>query len=161
VIISRFVPAPTGFVHLGHVVNAAYVWGTAHRLNGRVLLRIEDHDRVRCRPEYEAAMLEDLEWLLGRAEPPEFLHHPLIMKWATQKLSKSDCDTGIRDLRAKDWTPGRVIGRACELAGLISEPGTSRLTRCRLLLAAVARAFPLDCAHGPERGRRGRRAHGA
>ena len=56
--------------------------------------------------------------LLGRAEPPAFLHHPLILKSPGQKLSKSDGDTGIRDLRANGWTPARVIGRAAWLAGL-------------------------------------------
>jgi len=258
--ITRFAPAPTGFLHLGHVVNALYVWGEARRLNGRVLLRIEDHDRQRCRPEYQAAIFEDLDWLgfvadepavrqsarediyrqaletlerhglvyacscsradlvragdnelrysgacrdrgltdaagrslrvrleptiesfvdlrhgpqeqrpseqcgdlvirdrdgnwtyqfaatvddyaqavthvirgddllastgrqiqlarlIGRIEPPEFLHHPLIMKSATQKLSKSDGDTGIRELRARGWSARDVIARAQELA---------------------------------------------
>jgi glutamyl-tRNA synthetase/glutamyl-Q tRNA(Asp) synthetase len=256
-ILSRFAPAPTGFLHLGHVVNAVFVWGITRRLGGRVLLRIEDHDRVRSRPEFETAILEDLEWLgfaadgpmtrqsersdiyvralnglrdrglvyacgcsraarypgtcrdkhlpqtprtgsrirldpstetftdwrhgvqqqrpfeqcgdllardrdrnwtyqftatvddmaqhvtlvirgddllsstgrqlqlarlLGRESPPDFMHHPLIMKSPTQKLSKSDGDTGVRELRAQGWTPGRVIGRACEMAGLISSP---------------------------------------
>ena len=301
-IISRFAPAPTGFLHLGHVVNALYVWETADR----VILRIEDHDRQRCRREFDAAILEDLAWLgfvadgpavrqsergdiytqalerlkggaivyacrctraeieqaglppsrlprfgeprrsspdepasgggkacatsettagalvaqpfraadgelrypgtcrdrgladapglglrvrldpsverfvdlrhgaqeqrpseqcgdllirdragnwtyhfaatvdddvqgvthvirgddllestgrqlqlarlLGRAEPPQFLHHPLIMKSATQKLSKSDGDTGVRDLRARGWTARDVIARARELS---------------------------------------------
>jgi glutamyl/glutaminyl-tRNA synthetase len=59
--------------------------------------------------------------LLGRAEPPAFLHHALIMKspasaggygGQAQKLSKSDRDTGIRELRARGWTPGRVIAHA-------------------------------------------------
>jgi glutamyl-tRNA synthetase/glutamyl-Q tRNA(Asp) synthetase len=61
--ITRFAPSPTGFLHLGHVVNAIYVWGVARALGGRVLLRVEDHDRGRSRPEYEAAALQDLEWL--------------------------------------------------------------------------------------------------
>jgi len=47
--------------------------------------------------------------LLGRADPPAFLHHPLLMKSATQKLSKSDRDTGVRDLRARGWSPGQVL----------------------------------------------------
>ena len=47
--------------------------------------------------------------LLGRREAPAFLHHPLIMKSATQKLSKSDSDTGIRDLRAKGWSAEQVL----------------------------------------------------
>jgi len=285
-IISRFAPAPTGFLHLGHVVNAAYVWGAARSRSGRVLLRIEDHDRVRSRPEFEAAIHEDLAWLgfradepfvrqsdrgdiyaraldtlraqglvyacactraeichgvgsrsrwnaleddsrprdksaggdlwypgtcrdrglpeapglgirvrlepsierfvdlrhgpqeqrpsdqcgdllvrdrdgnwtyqfaatvddavqgvtlvirgddllpstgrqiqlarlLGRADPSRFLHHPLVMKSAAQKLSKSDRDSGVRDLRARGWTPSRVIGHACALAGLVAAP---------------------------------------
>ncbi|MBS1819076.1 MAG: tRNA glutamyl-Q(34) synthetase GluQRS [Acidobacteria bacterium] len=61
--VTRFAPAPTGFLHLGHVVNALHVWGIARALGGRVLLRIEDHDRQRSRREYERAILEDLDWL--------------------------------------------------------------------------------------------------
>jgi glutamyl-Q tRNA(Asp) synthetase len=273
-IITRFAPAPTGFLHLGHVVNAVHVWREARARHGRVLLRIEDHDRQRSRPEFEAAILEDLAWLgftaheplvrqseraavyesalgalrrqglvyacscsraeiagdagrpsedrpraepqpfalrfresrypgtcrdrgladarglglrvrleptverfvdlhrgpqeqrpseqcgdllvrdrdgnwtyqfaaavddyvqgvtlvvrgddllastgrqiqlarlIGRAEPPEFLHHALIMKSGDQKLSKSDGETGIRELRAAGWSPAQVIAEA-------------------------------------------------
>ncbi len=60
---TRFAPSPTGYLHLGHLVNAIHVWGMARAHGGEVLLRIEDHDRGRCRPEYERALLEDLEWL--------------------------------------------------------------------------------------------------
>lgn len=285
--LTRFAPAPTGYLHLGHVVNAIYVWGVTRALSGRVLLRVEDHDRQRCRPEYEAALLDDLDWLgfrpdvyptdafrsgpcdgrqsdrdahyraavealaaeglvygctctrrdiersrdaarrdgdpapggaspagelrypgtcrdrgvpltgdvgwrvvlpeaavtfedarhgtttitparqcgdlllrdrlgnwtyqfavvvddllhgidlvvrgddlfastgrqillarlLGRTTPPAFLHHALVMKSPGQKLSKSDGDTGIRDLRAAGWTAAQVIDHASELAG--------------------------------------------
>ena len=287
-IISRFAPAPTGFLHLGHVVNALCVWQTADR----VLLRIEDHDRQRSRSEFEAAIFEDLDWLgfvpdepavrqsdrgdiylqalealrrqglvyacrctradvaasvggwttsvppggtevagrdggseqrypstcrdrgladapglglrvrldpsverfvdlrlgsqeqrpseqcgdllirdregnwtyqfaatvddyiqgvthiirgedlldstgrqlqlarlLGRREPPQFLHHPLIMKSATQKLSKSDGDTGVRELRAWGWTPAQVIARARELAEETERTGSHGETK--------------------------------
>lgn len=61
--LTRFAPAPTGYLHLGHVANAVHVWGLARATGGRVLLRIEDHDRHRCRAEYEAALLDDLAWL--------------------------------------------------------------------------------------------------
>jgi glutamyl-tRNA synthetase/glutamyl-Q tRNA(Asp) synthetase len=61
--LTRFAPAPTGWLHLGHVLNAEYVWGLARALGGRVLLRIEDHDRGRSRPEFEAGLLDDLDWL--------------------------------------------------------------------------------------------------
>jgi glutamyl-Q tRNA(Asp) synthetase len=69
---TRFAPAPTGHLHLGHVVNAIWVWGLARALEGRVLLRIEDHDRGRCRPEFETALREDLAWLgfVADAEVP-------------------------------------------------------------------------------------------
>lgn len=60
---TRFAPAPTGYLHLGHAVNAAWTWGVARAFGGRVLLRIEDHDRGRCRAEYETALLDDLDWL--------------------------------------------------------------------------------------------------
>ena len=285
--LTRFAPAPTGALHLGHVVNAVYVWGLARALNGRVLLRIEDHDRQRCRPEHERGLLDDLDWLglepdvyptscfragrcdgrqsdrdavyhaalapliaaglvygcdcsraqqqsappsepdvtagerryagtcrerrlplkdgvgwrlrmdagverfedalagaqaqdpseqcgdlllrdrlgnwtyqcvaaiddsvqgiglvvrgldllrstgrqirlarlLGRNDPPAFAHHPLVMKSPAQKLSKSDRDSGIRDLRAAGWSADEVIGRAVQLAGLGG--ATSRLS---------------------------------
>jgi glutamyl-Q tRNA(Asp) synthetase len=275
-IISRFAPAPSGFLHLGHVVNALYVWETANR----VLLRIEDHDRQRSHRAFEAAIFEDLDWLgfipdepavrqsdrgdiylqalerlrrqglvyacscsradierasqkagiqanrpadneprypgtcrdrgladapglglrvrlepsverfvdlrlgareqrpseqcgdllicdregnwtyqfaaavddyaqgvthvirgvdllestgrqlqlarlLGRPEPPQFLHHPLIMKSAGQKLSKSDSDTGVRHLRTRGWTAARVIAHATEFKKRQEETGSS------------------------------------
>lgn len=274
--LTRFAPSPTGFLHLGHVANAAWVWGAACSLGGRVLLRIEDHDRTRCRSEYEAAILDDIDWLglepdvaptgdfrgglsefrqsdsgahyeaalaalrdaglayvcacsrkdiaaevpdrfneemrypgtcrerglepgpgrgwrvvmadgaedfsdlrlgpqrqapseqcgdllvrdrlghwtyqfavtvddmrhgvdlvvrgedllestgrqimlarmLGRSEPPRFLHHPLIVKASGEKLSKANRDTGIRELRAAGHAPAEVLGRAAHLGQL-------------------------------------------
>ena len=61
--LTRFAPAPTGHLHLGHVASAVWVGGVARALGGNVLLRVEDHDRGRSRPAYEQALLEDLEWL--------------------------------------------------------------------------------------------------
>ncbi|MBK8197872.1 MAG: tRNA glutamyl-Q(34) synthetase GluQRS [Acidobacteria bacterium] len=60
---TRFAPSPTGRLHLGHAASAFAVWDTARAEGGDVLLRIEDIDQTRCRPEYETAILEDLEWL--------------------------------------------------------------------------------------------------
>ena len=283
--ITRFAPAPTGLLHIGHVVNAIYVWGITKSRGGRVLLRIEDHDRQRSRPEFERAILDDLDWLgfvpddyrtdafragrclgrqsdrseiyeralqklramglvyacecsrsdivtasssggelrypgtcaskdlpegagfglrvrlapsterfvdwrhgpleqrpseqcgdllardregnwtyqfavavddhdqgvthvirgddllsstgrqiqlarlLGRDAPPEFLHHPLVMKSATQKLSKADGDTSVRDLRAAGMCPRDVIGRAAALVGLADPSVESDFSR--------------------------------
>jgi glutamyl/glutaminyl-tRNA synthetase len=61
--LTRFAPAPTGYLHLGHVANAIWVWGVARATAGRVLLRIEDHDRQRSRRAFDDALLEDLAWL--------------------------------------------------------------------------------------------------
>ncbi len=61
--ITRFAPSLTGYLHLGHVLHMLYVWGIARARNGRVICRIEDHDLARRRPEYEAAILDDMEWL--------------------------------------------------------------------------------------------------
>jgi glutamyl-Q tRNA(Asp) synthetase len=65
---TRFAPAPTGALHIGHVVNAIYVWSIARAFGGEVVLRIEDHDRGRARPEYERGILDDLAWLGLRAD---------------------------------------------------------------------------------------------
>jgi glutamyl/glutaminyl-tRNA synthetase len=76
---TRFAPAPTGWLHLGHVVNAIWVWGLARAYGGRVLLRIEDHDRGRCRLEYERGILDDLDWLglaPDGATTSDFRHGP-------------------------------------------------------------------------------------
>jgi len=65
---TRFAPAPTGRLHLGHLANAIFVWGLARARGGRVLLRIEDHDRQPCRPEFGAAPLGELD--RPRIAPP-------------------------------------------------------------------------------------------
>jgi glutamyl-Q tRNA(Asp) synthetase len=60
---TRFAPSPTGHLHLGHVLAAATAWSRARQAGGRFLLRMEDIDPDRCRPEYAAAIEEDLRWL--------------------------------------------------------------------------------------------------
>ncbi|KAA2214786.1 tRNA glutamyl-Q(34) synthetase GluQRS [Teichococcus oryzae] len=62
-LVTRFAPSPTGGLHLGHAHSALMGWRCAREAGGRFLLRIEDIDPVRCRPEYAAAILEDLRWL--------------------------------------------------------------------------------------------------
>jgi glutamyl-Q tRNA(Asp) synthetase len=61
--VTRFAPSPTGYLHLGHAHSALVGWHKALAETGRFLLRIEDIDPARCRPEFEAAILEDLGWL--------------------------------------------------------------------------------------------------
>lgn len=67
---TRFAPSPTYYLHLGHAASALHVWRAADEAGGEVLLRIEDIDTTRCKPEYTAAIYEDLSWLgLSWPEP--------------------------------------------------------------------------------------------
>lgn len=61
--VFRFAPSPNGFLHLGHARSALLNFDLARQSGGRLLLRIEDIDATRCRPEYEQAIYEDLAWL--------------------------------------------------------------------------------------------------
>jgi glutamyl-Q tRNA(Asp) synthetase len=61
--VTRFAPSPTGRLHRGHAYSALTAWDAARTAQGRFILRIEDIDRTRCRAEFEAEMLVDLEWL--------------------------------------------------------------------------------------------------
>jgi glutamyl-Q tRNA(Asp) synthetase len=68
--VFRFAPSPNGRLHLGHAYSALLNADFARRFDGRLLLRIEDIDTTRCRPEYERAIVEDLEWLGLEWEKP-------------------------------------------------------------------------------------------
>ena len=61
--VFRFAPSPNGYLHLGHALSALVNFEMARAAGGRLLLRIEDIDETRCRPEYETAIHEDLAWL--------------------------------------------------------------------------------------------------
>ena len=61
--VTRFAPSPSGLLHRGHAVSALTAFQAARAAGGRFLLRIEDIDAERCRPEFEAAILDDLAWL--------------------------------------------------------------------------------------------------
>lgn len=116
---TRFAPAPTGHLHLGHVVNAIHVWGLARAFGGEVLLRIEDHDRTRCRVEYETSLLDDLDWLgfvpdIGRTD--EFRqapHSPTRGAGHVQRQSDNDAryEAALAALSARDLTYGCTCTR--------------------------------------------------
>jgi glutamyl-tRNA synthetase/glutamyl-Q tRNA(Asp) synthetase len=107
---TRFAPSPTGYLHLGHVVNAIYVWGIARALGGHVLLRIEDHDRIRSRPQYEAAIREDLDWLGFRADEDvgRQTDDPTAYTTALDRLRRTHhvyaCDCSRKDIRGEQYT---------------------------------------------------------
>jgi glutamyl-Q tRNA(Asp) synthetase len=62
-VVTRFAPSPTGYLHLGSAFSALTAWQRARDSGGRFLLRLEDIDTARCRPEFATAILEDLAWL--------------------------------------------------------------------------------------------------
>jgi len=68
--VFRFAPSPNGYLHLGHALSALLNFDMARATGGRFLLRIEDIDRSRCRPEFEQAIYEELAWLVLEWEPP-------------------------------------------------------------------------------------------
>jgi glutamyl-Q tRNA(Asp) synthetase len=61
--VFRFAPSPNGHLHLGHALSALINFEMARAAGGRFLLRVEDIDHTRCRPDYETAIYEDLSWL--------------------------------------------------------------------------------------------------
>ena len=151
---TRFAPSPTGYLHLGHAVNAVYVWGLARALGGTVLLRVEDHDRARSRPTFEQALLDDLDWLglepdLGstaelRGGPSPFRQSDRPDRYAGALLALAGrgllfgCDCSRREIDAEvggtfnreTRYPGRCRTRGLPLEGsavrLRIEPGGER-----------------------------------
>jgi glutamyl/glutaminyl-tRNA synthetase len=132
-------------MHLGHVVNAIYVWGMARAHEGEVLLRIEDHDRIRSRPEFETALLDDLDWLgfvpdagrrpvvrqsddtgayeeaLGRLR----LHHPVY----ACACSRKDIGSERYDGRCRELAVAEMPGRGLRVR---MESGIERFDDLRL-----------------------------
>ncbi|MCO4098914.1 glutamate--tRNA ligase family protein [Gemmatimonas sp.] len=126
---TRFAPAPTGFLHLGHLVNAIHVWGIARAHGGRVLLRLEDHDRTRCRPEYEQALLDDLEWL--GLTPDDFdttsFRNNLVSHHARQSNQHRRYASALQQLAAH----GMVYGCRCTRKDIAQQVPHSAGTEAR------------------------------
>ena len=114
--ITRFAPSPTGLLHLGHAYSALTVWSHAQSLGGTALLRIEDTDSTRCRPEFEAAIYEDLAWL--------------GLKWPTPVLRQSDHDDEYTRVLGKLATKGLLYPCSCsrkDIAAAGAKPGADGL----------------------------------
>jgi glutamyl-Q tRNA(Asp) synthetase len=92
--VTRFAPSPTGYLHRGHAFSALTAFEAAKAARGRFVLRIEDIDRTRCRPEYEAAILEDLAWLGLAWETPV----------RRQSEHMADYGAALRDLSERGLT---------------------------------------------------------
>lgn len=131
--LTRFAPSPTGELHLGHVVNAVWTWGIARAAAGRVLLRIEDHDRGRCRPAFEAGILRDLAWLGFDADlgPERQSDRPARYTAALSRLAAATPVYGCECSRKMiaDAAGGATLGEevrypgTCRSKGLGTGPG--------------------------------------
>lgn len=110
---TRFAPAPTGYLHLGHVANALVVWALAGATGGRVILRIEDHDRQRGRPELETAILDDLETLEFTPDEPSIAS---FRRGTPSPYRQSDNDEAYVDAAAELDGLGLVYACDCSRA---------------------------------------------
>jgi len=121
--ITRFAPAPTGYLHLGHVANAIFVWGLAGADGGQVILRIEDHDRGRCRPAYEAALLDDLDRLGFLPDRPS----TDAFRAGRSPFRQSDSDDAYLEALGRLRSAGLVYACECSRATFAAwEAGTGR-----------------------------------
>ena len=145
--LTRFAPAPTGWLHLGHVLNAEYVWGGARAVGGRVLLRIEDHDRARSRAEFETGILDDLDWLGYRPD----IHPTDAFRNGRCDGRQSDRDAIYR--AAFDVLKNQGLVYACNcsrrVAGIsIAHPQPPALHATELRYSGVCRDKGLPLADG-------------
>src|SRR5262249_14251899 len=108
--VLRFAPSPNGYLHLGHAYSALLNFDMAREFGGRLLLRIEDIDAERCRPEYEQAIYEDLRWVGLRWEEPV----------RRQTAQFTDYEMAI-DRLAAEGLPHRSLESRRELAALAAE----------------------------------------
>jgi len=127
--ILRFAPTPNGRLHLGHAYSALMNEAWAARLGGRLLLRIEDLDAARCKPEYVDAILDDLLWLGVPFEAPHRL----------QSEHLSDFDEALGALERMGLLYPCACGRADSL----------RLSNGARDPDGAPRHGPRACAHGP------------
>jgi len=108
--VFRFAPSPNGYLHLGHALSALLNFEMARAAGGRLLLRIEDIDETRCRPEYEQAIVDDLAWLGIAWEQPV----------RRQSEHLDDYRTALAQLEAQGLLYPSFESRA-EIAALVAE----------------------------------------
>lgn len=112
--VERFAPSPTGPLHLGHAFSALTAWESAQKADGTFLLRIEDNDHTRVRPEYEQGIYDDLRWLGFNWPEPVLRQSDNIPAYtnALTRLGKLGltygCDCNRRDI--KDASPVPIYG---------------------------------------------------
>ncbi|EIM27268.1 tRNA glutamyl-Q(34) synthetase GluQRS [Microvirga lotononidis] len=156
--VFRFAPSPNGRLHLGHAYSALLNADFAHRFGGRFLLRIEDIDITRCRPEFEAAIYDDLAWLGLHWEAPvrRQSEHFADYRAAFQRLKGRGvvypCFCTRKDIAetiaCREAESGEAWPRDPDLAPLY--PGTCRALQAgeaeRRIAAGEPHAWRLDMA---------------
>jgi glutamyl-Q tRNA(Asp) synthetase len=132
--VLRFAPSPNGALHLGHAYSALMNDRLAAETGGRLILRIEDLDRARCKPEFEAAIVDDLAWLGLRFPAP----------WRRQSEHRDDYAAALARLDRQGLVYPCFCSRseaARASAGLRDPDGAPLyLGTCRALTSAEARA---------------------
>jgi glutamyl-Q tRNA(Asp) synthetase len=116
--LTRFAPSPTGLLHLGHLCSALYVWGIAKKCDAKICLRIEDHDRQRCRAEFEQAIYQDLSWLGFHWD-----HGP--ESGVVSSYRQSDCSGYYEEALAQLTAAGQVYACSCSRRDIEQAAGTS------------------------------------
>ena len=99
--VTRFAPSPTGYLHLGHALSALTAFDAARATGGRFVLRIEDIDQGRARPEFEAAIFEDLAWLGLTWEEPVRRQSEHMAEYASALQSLIDRQLVYRCFRTR------------------------------------------------------------
>jgi glutamyl-Q tRNA(Asp) synthetase len=154
--VYRFAPSPNGYLHLGHALSALLNFDLARQTGGRLLLRIEDIDLTRCKPEFETAIYEDLAWLgIAWDEPVRRQsEHLADYREALEKLSAQNLIFPSFETRAeiaKLVAQREASGRwPRDPDGAPLYPGTAKLLssdeRARLLGSDAPYALRLDMA---------------
>lgn len=124
---TRFAPAPTGALHLGHVVNACFVWGVARALGGTVVLRVEDHDATRSREAHLRSLLNDLAWLgfvPDEGAPPALIRQSARAALYAEALARLETRTPVYACGCSRRTLAAAAAPAAD--GERPYPGTCR-----------------------------------
>lgn len=100
-LVTRFAPSPTGLLHLGHAYSALLNFDAARASRGRFLLRIEDIDATRCKPEFEQAIYDDLAWLGITWEQPVRRQSERLAHYAEKLASLADRGLVYRCFRSR------------------------------------------------------------
>lgn len=132
-ITTRFAPSPTGYLHLGHAYSALLNFDAARKAGGRFLLRLEDIDQTRCRPEFYTAIEEDLAWLGLAWERPVLVQTTQMARYsaALEDLRRWGlvyrCFRSRKDIEEAMHAPHAAPGQAYTSAPLSSAEEEARL----------------------------------